>query len=136
MGGTVKNAYVVKTKHTKHTLFHFAVGNSEKKTSKFCSSKQNVKSQKKSFPSSLVRRPAKQIATALPASHVTSVPEGCNKQRYRNTEEDHAFGSEASLPLTGSSIPKKAPSLLQKMGLKLKKTVEYIGASNCAFEDD
>lgn len=60
----------------------------------------------------------------------------CSNHRLVHTEEDVCFENEANLLLTAGSTPKKSPSLLQKMGLKLRKTTEYIGASNCAFEEE
>ncbi|KAM4689205.1 vexin [Discoglossus pictus] len=109
---------------------------SEKKTKKFSKNKQSVKSKNKPHSSPSAHSTTKQIATTLPASHVTSVTVGSNKQRFQTTEDELVFETEASLPLTGTKLPKKSPSLLHRMGLRLKKTVEYIGASNCAFEED
>ncbi|KAM4704963.1 vexin [Rhinophrynus dorsalis] len=112
------------------------MGISERETSGFRKNKRNKEPIKKSFSTPSVHSAAKQIVPTLSASHVTPMTVGKTKQKSQNTEDEHACGNEASLPLTTRTVPKKAPSLLQKMGLKLKKTVEYIGASNCAFEED
>ncbi|XP_053571066.1 vexin [Bombina bombina] len=109
---------------------------SDKKTKKCKKNKQSKKPKNKSLPSTSVQSKAQQIAPTMSPSHVTSVKVGCNKQKFQNTEEELTFGTEASLPLTGIKISKRAPSLWQKLGMRLKKTVEYIGASNCAFEED
>ncbi|XP_075067479.1 vexin [Mixophyes fleayi] len=109
----------------------------ELKTPKSVKSKQNVQLQNKYFPSpSLAHSMTKHIATTLPTAHVTPVTVGCSNPRSSHTEEDSILENEDYLPLTKGSIPKKSPNLLQKMGLRLRKTVEYIGASNCAFEGD
>ncbi|XP_053323709.1 vexin [Spea bombifrons] len=112
-------------------------GNSEKKTkSSKWKNKKEMRATKKSSSATSAHRSAKQIATTVPDSHVTSVTVGCSKHRPHSMVDELVFENEATLPLTGSTSRKKAPGLLQKMGLKLKKTVEYIGASNCAFEED
>ncbi|XP_066480209.1 vexin [Tiliqua scincoides] len=55
----------------------------------------------------------------------------------KNTEDDisQAQGTEASLPLTGSTLY-GTPSLLRKIWMKHKKKSEYLGATNSAFEAD
>ncbi|KAM3929423.1 vexin [Leptodactylus fuscus] len=109
----------------------------EIKTPKCAKAKQNVPLQNKPAPSSSsVRSVTKQIASTLPTTNVTAVTVGCRDPRLVDTEEDIIYENEAYLPLTADCTPKKSPSLLQKMGLKFRKSVEYIGASNCAFEED
>ncbi|XP_056378031.1 vexin-like [Hyla sarda] len=107
----------------------------EIKTPKLAKAKQNVPLQNKPLPSPVLSVP-KQIASTLPTPTVTPVTVGCNDPRLVDLEEDIIYENEASLPLTAPCAPKKSPSLLQKMGLKFRKSVEYIGASNCAFEED
>ncbi|XP_077348939.1 vexin [Lithobates pipiens] len=113
------------------------IGTEDMKTPKFATNHQNVQHQNKSLSSSPIAQSAnKQISRILPVDDVTPVTDGCNNHRLVHTEEDVCFENEANLLLTAGSTPKKSPSLLQKMGLKLRKTTEYIGASNCAFEDE
>ncbi|XP_063779908.1 vexin [Pseudophryne corroboree] len=109
----------------------------EIKTPKSVKSTQTVQLQNKRLPqSSLGHSMTKHIASTLPTTHVTAVTVGCNNPRPFHTEDDGLMENEDYMPLTPASIPKKSPTLLQKMGLRLRKTVEYIGASNCAFEGD
>ncbi|XP_066434968.1 vexin [Eleutherodactylus coqui] len=116
---------------TKHTVC------TEIKTAKFTKTKQNVQLQNKPLPSpSSVLSVTKQIASTLPTTNVTPVTVGCNDPRLVDIEVDIIDENEAYLPLTAGCAPKKSPSLLQKMGRKFRKSVEYIGASNCAFEED
>ncbi|XP_069816090.1 vexin-like [Dendropsophus ebraccatus] len=109
----------------------------EIKTPKFSKAKQNVPLQSKPLPSpSAALSVPKQIASTLPTPTVIPVTVGCNDPRLVDLEEDISYENEAYLPLTAPCTPKKSPSLLQKMGLKFRKSVEYIGASNCAFEEE
>ncbi|XP_072267205.1 vexin [Pyxicephalus adspersus] len=112
-------------------------GTENTKTPKFTTNHQNVQHQNKSLSSSpLTQSVNKQISCTLPAGDVTPATNGCNNHRLVHTEEDVCFENEANLLLTAVSTPKKSPSLLQKMGFKPRKTVEYISASNCAFEEE
>ncbi|KAG8570729.1 hypothetical protein GDO81_011387 [Engystomops pustulosus] len=109
----------------------------EFKTPKFAKTQQNVALQNDALPSpSSVLSVTKQIASTLPTTNVTAVTVGCDDPRLVDIEEDIIYENEAYLPLTADCTPKKSPSLLQKMGLRFRKSVEYIGASNCAFEED
>ncbi|XP_015264548.1 PREDICTED: uncharacterized protein C8orf46 homolog [Gekko japonicus] len=56
---------------------------------------------------------------------------------WKSTEDDTTLthGTEASLPLTGSTL-QGTPSLLRKIWMKHKKKAEYLGATNGAFEAD
>uniref|UniRef100_A0A8D2IVE5 Vexin n=1 Tax=Varanus komodoensis TaxID=61221 RepID=A0A8D2IVE5_VARKO len=59
------------------------------------------------------------------------------KLSWKHTEDDISptQGTEASLPLTGSTLY-GTPSLLRKIWMKHKKKSEYLGAANSAFEAD
>ncbi|XP_073440092.1 vexin [Dendrobates tinctorius] len=109
----------------------------EIKTPKLAKTKQNVIFQNNPLPSSSsVFNVTKQIGSTLPGRDVTPATVGCNDPWLVDIEEDIVYENEAYLPLTADCTAKKSPSLLQKMGLKFRKSVEYIGASNCAFEED
>ncbi|XP_075684412.1 vexin [Rhinoderma darwinii] len=109
----------------------------ENQMPKCAKTKQNVPLHNKPLPSSSAALSVtKQIASTLPRTNVTPVTVGCNDPMLVDTEEDIIYENEAYLPLTAVWTPKKSPSLLQKMGLKFRKSVEYIGASNSAFEED
>ncbi|XP_077208387.1 vexin isoform X2 [Paroedura picta] len=56
---------------------------------------------------------------------------------WKSTADDTTLtpGTEASLPLTGSTF-QGTPSLLRKIWMKHKKKAEYLGATNGAFEAD
>ncbi|OCT76877.1 vexin isoform X2 [Xenopus laevis] len=106
------------------------IQSAEKKASRFSRRKQTAPPKTKSLRTPPACSTDKQNAPTVPASPSSYETLGCREQRPENPKD------EATLPLTAHNIPKKAPSLLEKIGLKLKRTVEYIGASNCAFEDD
>ncbi|XP_044280427.1 vexin [Varanus komodoensis] len=63
--------------------------------------------------------------------------DGHGKLSWKHTEDDISptQGTEASLPLTGSTLY-GTPSLLRKIWMKHKKKSEYLGAANSAFEAD
>ncbi|KAM5157603.1 vexin [Mantella aurantiaca] len=112
-------------------------GTEDMKTTRFTTNHQNVQHQNKSLSSSSIAHSTnKTIISILPAEDVTPATDGCNNHKLVHTEEDVCFENEANLLLTASRTPKKSPSLLHRMGLKLRKTAEYIGASNCAFEEE
>ncbi|KAE8598918.1 hypothetical protein XENTR_v10016990 [Xenopus tropicalis] len=106
------------------------IQSTEKKTSRFSRRKQSVQPKTKSLSTLPAYSTDKQNAPTVPASPINYETQGCREQRPQIPKD------EATLPLTAQTVPKKTPSLLEKIGLKLKRTVEYIGASNCAFEDD
>ncbi|XP_044151332.1 vexin-like [Bufo gargarizans] len=109
----------------------------EIKTPKSAKTKPNVPLPNKPLPlPSPALSVTKQTARTLPTAHVTPVTVGCHDPRLVDSEEDIISENEAYLPLTADCTPKKSPSLLQKMGLKFRKSVEYIGASNGAFQED
>ncbi|OCT74785.1 vexin-like [Xenopus laevis] len=123
--------------HRNNDMWRLAVENTtkhiqstEKKSSRFSRRKQTAQPKTKSLSTPPACSSDKQNAPNVPALPISYETLGCRDQRPQNPKD------EATLPLTTQTVPKRAPSLLEKIGLKLKRTVEYIGASNCAFEDD
>nr|XP_060631390.1 vexin isoform X1 [Anolis sagrei ordinatus] len=80
---------------------------------------------------------AKRITATEPATKNCIFAEQHGKPSRKNTEDNISAvqGSEASLPLTGSTLY-GTPSLLRKIWMKHKKKSEYLGATNGAFEAD